>query len=232
MSGIFERGRKKPAKPVSTPAGDQQPTLNGAQPGPPSARAAASGDVAEAAAIPANPSDAAGDVPEEVATETAGANAGEDDSGPDQDADPARELLRGLWRGSGAGEDDPLPGDEEKPSGAARAGDAADKEHVSAVQADAKFDWKAYRRAFPDTPFHAAITAMFAEYALLVGRILDTWARPLPLPWTCRTGRRLPNKLKSLCCVMPCPSWDRSPPRRCTSYSPTCSRPCGRTATS
>lgn len=33
------------------------------------------------------------------------------------------------------------------------------------------FNWDAYRVAFPDTPLHAAVTAMFAEYAMLVGRI-------------------------------------------------------------
>lgn len=46
-----------------------------------------------------------------------------------------------------------------------------DKEHVSAVRAIARFDWTAHREALLHTSPHAAITAMFAECAHLVGRI-------------------------------------------------------------
>lgn len=35
-----------------------------------------------------------------------------------------------------------------------------------------KIDWLVYRSAFRDTPIHAAETALFSEYALLVGRII------------------------------------------------------------
>lgn len=205
MVDIFERGRKKPTKPASTPADDQPPAPNGAQPGPPSARAPASGDIAEAAAIPANPSDAAVDVQEEVAAEMAGANAGEDDREPDQDADPARELLRELWGSSRAGEDDPLPDDEEESSGAARAGDAADKELVSAVKDNANFDRKAYRWDFPDTPPHAPIPAMFAEYALLVGRITPLLGAAVASPMTLSEGEAIAKQAQEflLCYAVP-----------------------------
>lgn len=46
----------------------------------------------------------------------------------------------------------------------------ADKS-VKAAQTEGGFNWEVYRAACPDTPLHAAVTAMFAEYALLVGRI-------------------------------------------------------------
>lgn len=54
---------------------------------------------------------------------------------------------------------------------AARGSDRVDKEDMRDAQASTEFDWAAYRRSFPDTPPHAAVTASFAEYALLVGRI-------------------------------------------------------------
>lgn len=62
---------------------------------------------------------------------------------------------------------------------------------MSAVQADAKLDWKAFRRAFPDTPPHAAITAMFAEYALLVGRITRHLGAAVASPMSLSEGEAI-----------------------------------------
>lgn len=48
---------------------------------------------------------------------------------------------------------------------------SASGEADGATQEKRKIDHKAYRAAFFDTPLHAAVTAMFAEYALLAGRM-------------------------------------------------------------
>lgn len=51
-----------------------------------------------------------------------------------------------------------------------------------------EFDWSVYRAAFPDTPLHAAVTAMFAEYALLVGRITRRLGVAADQPMTLSEG--------------------------------------------
>lgn len=117
-----------------------------------------------------DPPVAASSVPDGEAAETSAANAERDDGTPVKELDPARELLRGLWRSINAGEDSPIPGHEEDVD-AARTKEGVDKEEMSAAQANAKFDWAVSRRAFPETTPLSAITAMCTEYALLVGPI-------------------------------------------------------------
>jgi len=49
--------------------------------------------------------------------------------------------------------------------------EADDDETAAAVQNDFNFDWAAYHRAFGDTPFDEAVTAMFVAYAALYKRM-------------------------------------------------------------
>ena len=55
--------------------------------------------------------------------------------------------------------------------GAAGAADHAVDEEGEGLSAGYVYDWDAYHAAFGDTPIDVAVTAMFAEYALLYGRI-------------------------------------------------------------
>lgn len=75
----------------------------------------------------------------------------------------AQRLLRSLCNADGslAGEDDSTGGD----------GDEVAEQQAAAPQATKGLDWNRYRETFPDTTPRAASTAMFAEYAMLVGRI-------------------------------------------------------------
>lgn len=50
------------------------------------------------------------------------------------------------------------------------------------------FDWAAYRAVFKDTPYHAAVTALFAEYALLVGRLTRHLGAATATPLTLSEG--------------------------------------------
>ncbi|KAK1859253.1 hypothetical protein I4F81_001850 [Pyropia yezoensis] len=97
-----------------------------------------------------------------------------------------------------------MPGDEEE-LGAARTNDGVDKEDMSAAQSNTKFEWAAYRRAFPDTPPHAAITAMFAEYALLVGRITRHLGAAVASPMTLAEGEGIAKQAQEfvLCYAVP-----------------------------
>jgi len=102
----------------------------------------------------------------------------------------ARVLLRTLLGGigdSGSGCDE---GHDE--DGAADGGvpgvTALDAEDRAAARANVRWNWVAYRSAFPHTPPHAAITAMFAQYALLVGRITRHLGGTASAPMTLTEG--------------------------------------------
>lgn len=90
------------------------------------------------------------------------------DSGVSQeDADDGGDAASRLINSLGNQNDSPNvaengDGDSTSPASGKSSG-ATRKKH--------KFDNDAYRAAFSDTPLHAAVTAMFAEYALLVGRL-------------------------------------------------------------
>jgi len=49
--------------------------------------------------------------------------------------------------------------------------DADTDEDLAVINPGFKYDWVAYRAAFGDTTFPQAVSAMFAEYALLYARI-------------------------------------------------------------
>lgn len=106
---------------------------------------------AQAAATDSSPA------PQQAVPSTAGSH---DGNARDE---AAQRLLRSLCNADGSlsGEDDSTGGD----------GDEVAEQQAAAAGATKRFDWNRYRETFPDTPPHAAITAMFAEYALLVGRI-------------------------------------------------------------
>jgi len=55
--------------------------------------------------------------------------------------------------------------------GAAGAADHVVDEEGEGLSASYEYDWDAYHAAFGDTPMDVAVTAMFAEYAMLYGRI-------------------------------------------------------------
>eukprot|EP00170_Pyropia_yezoensis_P005009 contig_20389_g5023 len=98
----------------------------------------------------------------------------------------AQSFLQNILAEDGGGDDAPSAENDEPERAAANFG--ADKEDKKASQSNARFDWAAYREAFPDTPPHAAITAMFAEYALLVGRITRKLGVATVTPMTLREG--------------------------------------------
>jgi len=56
-----------------------------------------------------------------------------------------------------------------------------DKAVIKAVNG---FDWTAYRAVFGSTPLHVAVTALFAEYALVIGRISGHLHHNFPGPMT------------------------------------------------
>lgn len=61
--------------------------------------------------------------------------------------------------------------------------DSAEKD-VEAAHKGQRFYWVAYKEAFPSTPPHSANTAMFAEYAQLVGRITRHMGAVVGAPMT------------------------------------------------
>lgn len=99
-----------------------------------------------------------------------------------EDVDPAGSLLRSL-RGPGYGGEDALLVDAKDDHAGGATDDRADKD-VEAARKQTRFDWVAHKKAFPNTPPHAAITAMFAEYALLVGRITRHLGAAVGAPMT------------------------------------------------
>lgn len=53
------------------------------------------------------------------------------------------------------------------------------------------FDWDAYRAVWGDTPYEDAVTALFAEYALLYGRIAGWTMAGAPTPMTLQEAKSL-----------------------------------------
>eukprot|EP00170_Pyropia_yezoensis_P002913 contig_12195_g2919 len=204
VAGIFDRGRRKPAKQAPPPAAVQQPASPAPQTDAARASAAATVNGPAAPRVSETPDNAGSGVSCDEDEEASAAIASGGDGQPAQDADPARELLRGLWGSINAGEDAAIPEDEEE-LGAARTNDGVDKEDMSAAQSNSKFDWAAYRRAFPDTLPHAAITAMFAEYALLVGRITRHLGAAVASPMTLAEGEGIAKQAQEfvLCYAVP-----------------------------
>lgn len=62
--------------------------------------------------------------------------------------------------------------------------EADDDEDIDEVRPGFKYDWTAYRARFGDTPLQDAVTAMFAEYALLYSRIAGQVGASFPPPMT------------------------------------------------
>lgn len=177
VTGIFDRGCRQPA---STTGGED----------------AAAGPAA--AEPPAPPSDG---LPGDNEAATPGAEGAVDDSALSQDVSRAGVLLRSLWRDEGGREEEEVPAvdEEDEDPGAAGRGSGG-KQH-----ANARFDWSAYREAFPGTPPHAAITAMFAEYAVLVGRITRHLGETVASPMTIVEGEAISKQAQEivLCYAVP-----------------------------
>lgn len=190
VAGILDRGRLKPIKPGAAPAAAQEPSSTGDAAAPTTDAAAAdvNGDAAPAVA---DTSVHGGDGTHDPTSAGTPIDAADPEDGEAAEGlAPARALLRALWGGGDGGEEAPFADDEEDASPRTNDG-AVDKEHTSAVRANARFDWTAYRDAFPDTPPHAAITAMFAEYALLVGRITRHLGAAVASPVTLAEGQAI-----------------------------------------
>lgn len=203
MAGIFDRGRGKP----DSVAGGEDIAAGQAEAEPPAPRSDGLPGDNKAAA----PSD-------ERAV---------DDGAPFQDASPAGELLRSLWGDKDGAEEEAVPAAdevEEDPGAAGRC--SCGKQHANDV-----FDWSTYCEAFPDTSPHAAITAVFAEYALLVGRITRHLEEAVASPMTLAEGKAIASRLRSLSCVMLSQSWALCTQPRSTSCLRIYSRPCASMAT-
>lgn len=80
-----------------------------------------------------------------------------------------------------------------------------DADHCAASASTDEFNWGAYRSAFPNTPLHAAVTAMFCEYALLVGRITRHLGPARATPMTLSEGAALAQQAQEflLCYATP-----------------------------
>jgi len=59
------------------------------------------------------------------------------------------------------------------------------------------FDWAAYRDVWGDTPVHVAVTAMFAEYAVLYARIARRTTSATPPPMTNTEGLDIGEQAKT-----------------------------------
>jgi len=110
----------------------------------------------------------------------------------------ARVLLRTLLGGGGdkgGGADE--GGDDDGPADGGIPGvSAPDAEDRAAARANVKWDWVAYRKAFPDVPPHAAITAMFGQYALIVGRITRHLGGTASVPMTLAEGASIAEEAR------------------------------------
>lgn len=198
VAGLFGPGRRKAEK-SSCAAPTVPPTPTGGACG-----AGAAG--ADSAAPPARAAGTAGRIDEEGRAETAdGVVPATREAEPEacEADDPASHFLRNLLADGNGDEGVPCPGDEEAP-GVIHNG-SMDQEDVNAAQASAVFDWVGYRKAFPDTPLHAAVTAMFAEYALLVGRITRRLGAATHTPMTLKEGEDLAAQARTfvLCYTTP-----------------------------
>lgn len=98
----------------------------------------------------------------------------------DAGEDAARRLLRSLCDGHGE------PVGNEGATGSDSK--LVDGEERNASKGGDKFYWARYGAAFPNTPVHAAVTAMTAEYALLVGRITRHLGAAAASPMTLSEG--------------------------------------------
>lgn len=106
------------------------------------------------------------------------------------DADAATSLLRNPWGGGNGGEDATFEDGGREISGGA-ADKEVEREDAEAVRKNPRFGWASYRQAFPDTPPHAAITALVAEYALLVGSITSHLSAAVGAPMTLQEGVKI-----------------------------------------
>lgn len=110
------------------------------------------------------------------------------DASEDEDGDAeAKRLLESLC---GAQEDEQPAHDDDVPSTASKIKKAA--------RPKVDFDWDVYPAAFPDTPLHAAVTAMFAEYAMLVGRITRRVGGAAGAPMTLSEGVSIAQQAQDL----------------------------------
>lgn len=64
-----------------------------------------------------------------------------------------------------------------------------DEDEDDLLPANFTFDWAAYRAHFGDTPMEDAVTSMFAEYAVLYGRIAEWITSATPKPTTLQEAR-------------------------------------------
>jgi len=79
--------------------------------------------------------------------------------------------------------------------GAGDDGDDADSDEDAAkVKSGFKYDCGAYHAAFKDTPFDQAVTAMFAEYAVLYARIAGQVGESFPPTMTLDIGEEISNQ--------------------------------------
>jgi len=69
--------------------------------------------------------------------------------------------------------------------------EAGEDEAAARVDKSFTFDWEAYHRAFGDTPYDEAVTAMFAEYALLYERMAGYVGDAFPPQMTLTEARSI-----------------------------------------
>lgn len=70
----------------------------------------------------------------------------------------------------------------------------SDGEEEEELQQGATFDWEVYKAAFGDKPYEDAVTEMFAEYAVLYGRIAGWVTSATPIPMTLEEGKSLSDQ--------------------------------------
>lgn len=71
-----------------------------------------------------------------------------------------------------------------------------DNQELRAGSTAVRFDWGPYRAVFKDTPLHAALTAMLAEYALLVGRFTRRLGAAAVTPVTLGEGASMAEQAR------------------------------------
>lgn len=128
-----------------------------------------------------------------------GRDAARADDGDDGDA-AAHRLLRSLYNSHG----EAIENDDDRGDLQEVACEGYD-DHCAAPASKHEFNWGAYRSAFPNTPLHAAVTAMFCEYALLVGRITRHLGPARATPMTLSKGAALAQQAQEFmhCYVTP-----------------------------
>lgn len=133
-----------------------------------------------------------------ITNDAGGASVGPE--GPADGEAEARRLLRSLLNEHG---DQVHDGEQMESDGMQDGSEKQEGEHMDSGRTTAggaqpkrrgtkrsrpMFDCVAYRSAFGDTPVHAAVTALFAEYALLVGRITRHLGQASATPLTLSEG--------------------------------------------